>query len=280
MADETNANPTPAETVAAVTSTEPNVANLTDDQLVEFKLGGETVRKPWAEVRQTQAMLPGDYTRKQQALADDRRRFADEQASFQTQREQVEAARAQLAQIVQDPNKLASLYLATVASQQSKQNQGGNQQFQPQFDPAAMKAEMQHEFNQQLQAFQTQQAAQKIEADLGNYSSGLLKSHPTLAAIDGIEEAVFSKVSRMNPSSVDEAKEYAKLIVDQMAEKQNSVYAEQAKAKAADRAKLSGIEPKGGHIVTAKKRQYGDIDDPKRAEDMIAFMQQMLNGDE
>src|SRR6185436_14067326 len=98
-----------------------------------------------------------------------------------------------------------------------------------------------------------------IEADLGAYSSGLLKQHPTLNAIDGIEDTIFAKVTRMNPSSVDEAKEYAKLIVDQMAEKQQSVLAEQAKEKAVARTKLNGIEPKGGNVVTAKKRQYGDI---------------------
>lgn len=279
MSNEATPSQTPAETVASVTPNEPQVTNLADDALVEFAVNGETVRKPWSEIRQTQGMLPADYTRKTMALADERKRFADEQASFQSQRDQVEAARQQLASIVQDPNKLASLYLATVASRQSQGNQGQQNQA-PAFDPNQLRAQMQHEFDQRFQQFQTQQAAQKIEADLGTFSAGLLKVHPTLAAIDGIEEAVFSKVSRMNPGSVDEAKEYAKLIVDQMAEKQNSVLAEQSKAKAVDRARLSGIEPKGGHVVTAKKRAYGDLDDPKRTEDMIAFMQQMLSQDE
>ena len=278
MSNEAIPGAVPAETTpAAVTPNEPSPVNLADDALLEFNVGGEPVRKSWAEIRQTQGMLPADYTRKTMALAEERKRFADEQASFQSQREQVEQARAQLASIVQDPNKLASLYLATVASKQS-QNQGQNQAPAPDYNQ--LREQFKQEWKQEFQQFQTAQVAQKIEADMGAYATGLLKSHPTLAVIDGIEEAIFSKVTRMNPSSVDEAKDFAKLIVDQMAEKQNTVLAEREKEKAVSRSKLQGIEPKGGHVVTAKKRQYGDIDDPKRMEDMVAFMQQMLSQDE
>lgn len=262
---------------AGTASPPSNVATLADDALLEFTVGGEKVQKPWSEVRQTQAMLPSDYTRKMQALADQRREFESLRGQFEQERSKFSQSQAEFQSIINDPQKLSAFYLASVAAQQSRQ---GQTQQPNQVDLAALLQRQSAALEEKFEAFQTAQRAAKIEEDLGSYAGGLLKADPALAALDGIEEAVFAKVTRMNPSSIEEAKEYTKLVVDQMIEKHNGALAGVEKEKALSKSKLSGIEPKGGSPKPTAAKKYGGIDDPDRMSDMIAFMQQALAGDE
>lgn len=267
---------------AGSVDTTPKAVDLADDALVSFKVGNESVTKPWGEVRNTLLPQAGDYTRKTMATAAERRQLEADRQSFLTERQQVEQARQEIQSIVQDPQRLAALYLASVANQRTQGQQ--SQQAPNGFDPRAIQQWQQQVLQQQqaqFQQFQEEQEARQISAELGDYTNGLIKDHPILSSLDDFSELVHGTVIRMAPNSVQEAKAYTKQVVDAYVQKLDARQAELKKEAAVNKSRLSGIEPlKGGSPVVAKPRTYGSLEDPKRTEDMIAFMQQALAGEE
>ncbi len=271
--------------------------SLKDDDLVEVKIDGKTVQMSWREIAQTKAMLPGAFTKKTQELAEQRRQVEAERQQIEGYRQQAwqqaQAAQArvqQMEQYLQDPQKLAALYLAAQAGGQNLANgQVAPPQPQPMsFDPNQFRqqilGEAQQFVQQQLaaQAAASQEAAAKaaLEQDFSTHTSKLLEQQPILQAMEGIDELIYGQVIKMHPSTVEEAKQFAANVVDAYGEKVKAQLQTAQKVAAVSAAKATnGIAPKGSAIpVTPQAKQYNKkkgLNDPELDKDVEAFIRSM-----
>lgn len=255
-------------------------------------VNGEKVQRPWAEVRQTQAMLPAAFTQKTQALAEERRAFAAEQQRLQDLEARLQSREQRWQQQVTDPDILASLYLAALAKRNGAPPPAAPGAAPQGVAPGAMPApfslddvraavrQSYEEARQQAaqEAFQAQRL-QAIEQDLGAFGQGLMKDTP-LARLKGADDLVWNSVFKMQPANPAEAKEYAKLVVADfnrqlVGEQQTAV----ARAAVAQAKGTAGIEPAGGAPATPQPRKYNDLQDSRLSEDMAAFMAQRLGAE-
>lgn len=258
----------PEETTPAA----PSHVNLDDNALVEIKVGGETKLVPWKEAR-TGFMLHGDYTRKQQALANERREFDTRQTEINAIRAQVEQRQQLLESVMSDPQKLSALVMAAAARRQQPTAEPAAPQpitsadlptLQQQFAQTA-----QAEIAKYIQAQQTQAQEQHLTSEVTAYTQGLLKDHPVLSKIPGIDETIYATAAQMGPKTMDEAKHYISVVVEDFKSKVGGAVNEARKQDALDKSKvLHGIEPKGGAPIVPSAKRYQDIKD----EDIINFM--------
>ncbi len=271
----------PSESSTEVPAVEPaQPLKWKDDDVIEVKIDGQVVRKTVKEILQTQAMLPGSYTKKTQELAEQRRAFEAQRQEMtvasQQAMQQAQAAQQQLQQLqsyMRNPQNLAALYLAA----QSGQAPQGQPDVQAPAAPLDLNQfrqqvlqEAQQTFESKWQALQqTQEAAQKSQAlvtDFTTHASSLLTKHPALAAIDGLDEVIFDQVAKMHPANPEEAKAYMETVVDGMASKISSYVTASQKDAVLTAAKakqgISGAKATGAVTPAAvkydKKRSFGN----------------------
>lgn len=267
---------TPVETTP-VEST-PSLVNLDDNALVELKIGGQTVQKPWAEAR-TGFMLHGDYTAKTQTLAEQRRAFEAQQAEFEATRQQVDALKTRLSEVMGDPSKIAALAMAAFAKQQ------GQTTAQPSEPtpitsadlPALQKAiaEMaRREAEATLSARERAIEEKRLESDFTTYTEGLLKDHP-LSKIPGVADTLYAEAAKMGPKSIEEAKQFIATIVTDYKSRLDGVVKQAVTQDAVQKAKVeNGIQPKGGQAPTPQKRTYKNAAEQESA--MVAWLEANL----
>lgn len=82
MPAELNPEVVPAAVVPAITPTVPTVTPLTDESLVEIQENGQSVKKPWKDVK-SGILMQQDYTRKTQEVAAERAANAKTTAELQ-----------------------------------------------------------------------------------------------------------------------------------------------------------------------------------------------------
>ncbi len=305
---ETPATPTEPPPTPAATPTEPrNPLNLSDDDLIEVAKG---VQKKWSEIRQTQHLLPADYTRKTQALAAERREWEASRSQWEQQRTQheqelqafvnrIQQERLAEQAVMRDPRALEARWLALQAVQQAQgqppvpgqgpgqpipgtpyapQNQGPTP---PAFDPRQFQAYADQLVNQRFAEYQQKQDLERVNFERANtlqsHMSKVLDANPALRAFPNVENALYDQVSLMvekGKTTVEEAQGMIDLLVQQAAEGLNSHYTQVKKVDAVAQAQLrNGIEPPGGASIPVTPKKYNPklgMEDPDLERDAIA----------
>lgn len=255
------------------TPTAPSPVNLADDALVEIKVGGETKLVPWSEAR-TGFMLHGDYTRKQQAFAKERSEFETRQSEVNAIRAQVEQRQQLLESVMSDPQKLSALVMAAAARrQQPTQPEPTAPQPITQADLPTLQQQFaqtaQAEIARYVQQAQAQAQEQQLTTEVTTYTQGLLKGHPVLGKIPGIDETIYATAAQMGPKTMDEAKHFINVVVEDFKSKVGGAVNEARKQDALDKSKvLHGIEPKGGAPIVPSRKAYKDVTD----QDIVSFL--------
>jgi len=275
---ETPSEPTPSATPEATPPSGPVPVEVQDDTLLSFKDGDEVVQKSWAEVFK-ERLMNKDYTRKTQDLAEQRRRFDAEREEILAQRQALEGRMRQLAQVIRNPQALEALKAA--AARQAGPPMDPNrpvtmqdlirfqQSLQQRFDQS-VEGKLQS-FGQNLTRAQTQE---RLHEDLVTFGTGLIKQHPELAALEGIEEAVFHRVFNLRPTDLNEAKQYTQKIIEEMAERlQASIEEQRKQAVAAKNKAADGTEPRGGAPVLPKPQKFETEWEKEKA--MMEFVTQL-----
>lgn len=275
----------PAAPDAQATPVEASPVQLDENAQVEFKVGGQTVRKPWREILQTQALLPADYTRKTQALSAERTSFQEERAKFEALQKQFDEQRQALSAALRDPRKIEALYAAALATQQQPQSPG--QASAPPIDPAAL----QQHFLSQAQTlieerFQALEQA-RVEAERSNvferHVDKILGANPVLKALPNINDYLYQQVVQMvdpGKTTVEEALGMLDTVAQAVTANLNGHFTQVQKETDVRTAQLkNGIEPKGGSPVLPTPKQYDrkkGLDDPDLEADVLAYMKAQL----
>lgn len=280
---------------SATPAEQPSYIDLDDKQVVRYKIGGQEYTRPWGEVKQTQILLPGDYTRKMQAIAAERREFEALRSQKQQEWEQYQAEKQALAQALQDPAKIEAWYLAVMAQRQAQaQGQVGQpnpqaQPAQPPFDPAQLQGYVQQSIAQQLQAYAAQQQQAQVNSERANvlerHVESILNVNPALKALPGVNEYLYGQVYQMvvpGQTTMAEAQQYLDHVAQGIAANLNQHYTQATKQQVVAQSQLkNGIEPPGGspNLPTAKQynRKLG-LEDPEMEADVLAFVKAQLGG--
>lgn len=246
------------------TSQAPKPVELADDALVSIKVNGQDQVVPWREARQS-TMFHRDYTQKTTNLAREREEFERFKSQVEQERSQVQDRLEQIQSIFSDPNRVQQLLVALATRQQ--QAPTGPKPLTEEDIPKVLTqshARMQSEMEAFKQQFATQQIASKMESDIDSFAKGLLAKYPEVSAVEGIEDTIYGRVMAMNPSSVEEAKEHIRLMIENVNRSLNTAWEEKVKRQALEKSQaVRGIEPKGGSPVwpkTPEVKRLADLD--------------------
>ena len=279
-AAETTATPAATETSAVSTPSSPSLASVADDAIVRVKVDGKDVDVPWKTAREG-VQFHETFTRRTQALADERRQVAESRAQFERERGEAQTYIGNLRTALSNKQNLMSLYMALDAQEKGAAPQA----------PAALTAadlnaqreQMRNEVQQMLQqeraASEVQASARVYENQMGTYVEGLLADQPLLNAVRGIEEAIFADAIASLPEkpSPEQAREALKQSIEARASALTQAFTEQQKQAAIAKNKaVSGIEPRGGSVQLPAARKYKGADDPARDADFKAFVEAMF----
>lgn len=265
--------PTPAATPFA----------LTDDYEVEVTVDGEPVKMPWRDAR-SGVMRHAAFTKKTQALAEERKAFAEQvrQAEqWRTQGQQaVEAAerfKSDLLNMIRDPNKLAALYLNATGQQSPVHEQAPSsapvwqpppQAQQPPFDPNAFREELYAEWKSRQQA---EQEAEARVTDVETFTTSLIGEHPELAIYGpDLADVIYAEAGKLGPKNVTEAKDLIRLAVEDRVSRIKAASTVSAKTAAVEKAKAASGIQRGGSPVPPEKKEYKDLKSMR--DEMLAFV--------
>jgi hypothetical protein len=259
---------TPAAEVPAPTA--PTPTTLSDDTLVEVLVNGTPTQMAWADARKG-VMMHSAFTQKTQDLAKQRQEVQRIQAEAQAAHQQATQLQQQVRSILEDPAKLSAVYLAMQAQ---RNGQAAAPQAQaPQFDPVAVQQQvLQSIVPQAVQQIQLRQQEAALESDVVGFTSGLINEDPVLAAIPDFSDSVFAAVTKMEPTTAAEAKEYIRLYIDEVKAKVSAKLADTSKTAAAAKAKAAASTIPGGGVVTPTVKTYSGLNDPAIEGDMHKFL--------
>lgn len=261
-------------TTEPTTSSAPSPFEVREDSLLKFKDGDREETLSWKDL-QTQRMLHRDYTQKRQADAEARRAFDTEREAFTKQQEALQAQQRSLAEIFNDDQKFAALVLAR-QSRMSQQAQGQGQTVTPETlaqYQERVRQDVVAQMQDEMKRFRIEQETTRVEKELDDYSRHVLRDYPLLAAVDGIEEAIYNKVAALKPGSLAEAKEQVRLAIEARNTSLVKAMEEKSKRDAIDKEKATrGIEPKGGQAQLPQGKKY-KLNDPDLTKDMTAFFE-------
>ena len=269
------------------TPQEKSPVQLDDDVPVEFKVGGQVIRKAWKEILQTQAMLPADYTRKLQALGSERQTFQQERSTFDSERQAFEQTKAAILSAIRDPKKLEALYVAAMSGQPQGQPQAAPT---PQaIDPVQLQqhflSQAEQLINQRFQSMEAERTNVQHADVLEKHVEKILAANPALKALPNVNDYLYGQVVGMvepGKTSVQEATALLDTVAQAVAGSLNQHFVNSKKESSVQSAQLkNGIEPKGGSPVMPSPKQYDrkkGLDDPDLEQDVIAYMKAQLGG--
>lgn len=242
------------------------LAQLSDDQLVELTVDGETVQVPWKEAKggfQRQA----HYTKSMQQLRQEQAQFNTERASLQQAQQereafatvlnnpellqkfiaqqypqlQVAASQVQAAAEQVDPNDIATVGQIQAAQQELlRQQQVAQQNFMQ---------ELAQREEQLTRTIEDRQATAKLSSEINSTVSGLFKEHPYIQKlIPNADQVLRYEVLQLQPTTPEETVEAFKTVFGGWVENYKSVVAETTKQRTVEKHKLTtnNIQPPGG----------------------------------
>ena len=191
----------------------PQPFSVPDDALVSVKIGGKEELVPWSQARGAYQRHE-DYTRKTQDLARQRTDFQASQAEFVTKQQDLETKLAQIQAIFSDPQKVKDLAFALMQRQQQPPTPRTLTHEDLPAVESSLEARLQAQTERLHKQWADEQAQAQAAQDLDTFTTGLISQHPRLKALDGLSEAVFARVLRLKPGSLDEAKDHTRQIID------------------------------------------------------------------
>lgn len=288
------ASPVAATPSPSPSSTEsPTALSLKDEDVLEFLVGGQPIRKPWKEIRETQAMRPADYTRKTQALAEERKAFLAERDGWAKERDTFNTYRDNLAKALQDPAQIEALYLSMVARKRAAEATGGAPQpSQPvPADPRqlieSLRAEIRKEFQTQQSEFALNRQNEERANVLLTHVNGILDAHPLLKATPKASDHLFDLVTDMvveGQTTLEEVKEFLNAKAQEWNDALQGHLTSTTKAEATQAAaKLNnGIVPGRSTPPIPQGRQYDRKKgprDPYIEKDLIDMFKQGMSNE-
>ena len=258
-------------------------ASLNDDQLVEYRVGGEVKQAPWKDVRDGYQRQQ-DYTQKTQALASRNREL--EQTSSQLQaREQA------FVKLLDDPAQLIGLAQARMGGQPQQQQPPAPDEVATfgavEQSVNAKLNELDHRVNQRIQESTSREEAarqyQKLEDTSNSTYKAITDSHAVLTKLPNAEVTIRQMAAEANPQTLDEMVNAMKEAGAKLAGDLGSHYKEQAKVDAVNATKVTNlsIEPAGGSPVLPKQKSYGQgkkIDWSDLDKDAEAWLSSQIRG--
>jgi hypothetical protein len=258
-------------------------AKLTDDDLVEVVVDGETKLIPYKEAKNGWA-AHAKFTKEMQALSTQREQFnqSREQIVKAIQyAQQLETEREQLVGILKNPAQLQQL-VQRYAQQEQKQDeflttrevQQREQQLRQQLEQSFEQrlAQLGNVKQDVVQQVLDIQETQKYEVEFDTHVDTLFKENPVLNSIDGVEELLRYHVASKNPQTMDEARTIANEMVKKWTGGIRSQFGEAKKQEVIEREKLKtegiltneGAKP--GIKATNWRKPDGKIDFNKLRE--------------
>ena len=258
-------------------------ASLNDDQLVEYRVGGEVKQAPWKDVRDGYQRQQ-DYTQKTQALASRNREL--EQTSSQLQaREQA------FVKLLDDPAQLIGLAQARMGGQPQHQQPPSPDEVATfgavEQSVNAKLNELDHRVNQRIQESTSREEAarqyQKLEDTSNSTYKAITDSHAVLTKLPNAEVTIRQMAAEANPQTLDEMVNAMKEAGAKLAGDLESHYKEQAKVDAVRATKVTNqsIEPAGGTPVLPQAKSYGKgkkIDWSDLDKDAEAWLASQIRG--
>lgn len=272
----------PAAEAAAVDGTpSPTPApSLSDDTVLDFVIDGQPVQMTLADARRNISLHSASTKRFQEAskLREEANALAEREQQAMTKAEQAEAKVAQIVAILKDPQKLATLYMATQGQQAPPQ--AAPQAPQPArapFDPAQFETIASQVLEQRIARMQQEQQGEALHQDFTSHMLDLVKDHPTLSAIfemsPSVTDDIYGRVLSMEPTSIPQAKEFIAAEIAEMKAKLGSTATAAAKQAVLTKAADVSATERGGSAVVPARKKYTGLDDPQRFLDMEAYAQ-------
>jgi hypothetical protein len=263
------AEPTPEPDASSTNidnASQAQLAQLSDDQLVELTVDGETVQVPWKEAKggfQRQA----HYTKSMQQLRQEQAAFNTERTALQQAQQEreafatllsnpellqkfiaqqypqlnVAAAQVQAAAEQVDPNDIATVGQIQAAQQELlRQQQLAQENFMQQL------AEREEVLTRTIE---DRQATAKLSSEINTTIGGLFKSHPYMQKlIPNAEQVLRYEVLQLRPNTPEETVEAFKTVFGGWVENYKATVAETTKQRTVEKHKLTtnNIQPPGG----------------------------------
>ena len=262
---------------------QPEPASLNDDQLVEYRVGGEVKQAPWKDVRDG-IQRQQDYTQKTQALAS-RNRELEQSAS------QLQAREQAFVKLLDDPAQLIGLAQARMGGQPQHQQPPSPDEVATfgavEQSVNAKLNELDHRVNQRIQESTSREEAarqyQKLEDTSNSTYKAITDSHAVLTKLPNAEVTIRQMAAEANPQTLDEMVNAMKEAGAKLAGDLESHYKEQAKVDAVRATKVTNqsIEPAGGTPVLPQAKSYGKgkkIDWSDLDKDAEAWLASQIRG--
>lgn len=257
--------------VAAAPS-EPTLANLTDDQLVEILVGGQPTKVKWGEAKNG-VMMHADYTRKTQEVASARKELETLYNQIQSEQSAYQEREAKIIEFLKN-DQAVEAYLGQIRSAQVSQNPNipssdlasiGDVRNLLQQEITKAQQQINQTVDAKVQELEINRAATSIRTELDTVVTSLKNEYPALNAIPGIERILYDEVNKMGPSTPEEAKRCFVSVAKAQVEALDKYYVTQQKTAAVEKQKLvtQGIEPSGPGVLPSKKtyKNFEDTDD-------------------
>ena len=283
---ELSSSDTPQESSESETDSsapQPEPASLNDDQLVEYRVGGEVKQAPWKDVRDG-IQRQQDYTQKTQALAS-RNRELEQSAS------QLQAREQAFVKLLDDPAQLIGLAQARMGGQPQHQQPPSPDEVATfgavEQSVNAKLNELDHRVNQRIQESTSREEAarqyQKLEDTSNSTYKAITDSHAVLTKLPNAEVTIRQMAAEANPQTLDEMVNAMKEAGAKLAGDLESHYKEQAKVDAVRATKVTNqsIEPAGGTPVLPQAKSYGKgkkIDWSDLDKDAEAWLASQIRG--
>jgi hypothetical protein len=245
------------------------LAQLSDDQLVEVTVDGEQVQMPWKDAK-AGVMRQAHYTRNMQALRQEQATFEQNRASLTQAQQEREALvsllksedlmkqflQKQYPHLLQQAQAAAAAQtgidpddIATVG--QLQQQQEAAQAYIAQMQ-AAMQAQMQEQLAQVTQTIEDRAVVAKLSESINGTIGSIFKEHPYLQeVIPNAEQVLRYEVLKLQPSTPEETLAAFKQVAEGWVETFNRQVEARNKSAVIAKSKLTSnnIQPPGGAQV-------------------------------
>jgi len=291
----------PADATNVDNASQAQLAQLSDDQLVEVTVDGQPVQMPWSEAKGG-VMRQAKFTKEMQTLR-------SQQQAFETERQSLTAAQQErnaLVELLNNEELLAKLIVqkyphwvqqqaaAAAAGQDPAQDpddivtrgqvqnitQGAVQSLQQLVNQ--VKADLEQKVASVTETIEDRQQVAKLSAEINTTIKGLFAEHPYISkVVPEAEQMLRYQVSKMAPSTPEETVEAFKTVFGGWVENYKAEVANTTKQSVITKQKLvdNNIQPRGGSEVTPQPLQTWKTNPMtgKKDLDWAALRQAALN---
>jgi hypothetical protein len=253
------------------------LAQLSDDQLVEVTVDGEQVQMPWKDAKNG-VMRQAKFTKEMQALRQEQTQFAQRQQEL----EQARVEREALVTLLKDERMLQQ-FLQQQYPHLVQQAQAQAQQQLAQIDPEDiatvgqveqvargyaeavnqhvqnLKQELQNELSTITQTIEDRAATAKLTTEINSTIQGLFKEHPYMEKlVPNADQVLRYEVLKLQPRTPEETLDAFKQVFGGWVDNYKQIVAETSKSQVIQKQKLqaNNIQGPGGGQVQPQPQSF------------------------